>query len=196
MTVIRGKIVSGPVQVLPDDNRVPLGIPRQFLAYQVYTLRITKIYKGNEAIRRTGGLRVYGRRRRSYTIKIYTPSKKNSCRVDFTMDKVYVVAGYIGRKKLSISGCDYKQEWRKVTRKQRSGFARKYYGNCECKHAICYGDDCRKKKISKMSCAFDMSSSLANKCRDKYQYCRLSYNARKCVWTDNSQYKNCIKKIP
>ncbi|KAK3701709.1 hypothetical protein QZH41_006718 [Actinostola sp. cb2023] len=86
-TFIRGKILSGPVEVLPD-NLIPSGIPRKFLAHQVYTIRITKIYKGSTAIRETGGLRVYGSRGRSYTIKIYTPSKMNSCRVDLTIGKV------------------------------------------------------------------------------------------------------------
>lgn len=196
LSVIRGKILTGPVDDLPSDNRILRGIPPQFLTYQVYTIRITKIYKGSAAIRKTGGLRVYGRKRRSYSIKVYTPSKMNSCRVDFTVGKVYVITGFIGKKKLSISGCDFKKEWSQITKKQRSGFARKYRGTCKCTHSICYGDSCHKARRQKMACAFDISGGPANECRDKYQHCQPKYVGRRCSWTMNAQYRNCLKQIP
>ncbi|XP_031561667.1 tissue inhibitor of metalloproteinase-like [Actinia tenebrosa] len=192
--VIRGKVISGPVQVLPDNYFVSSNVLGRFLAERVYTFRITKTYKGAAAIKKTDSLKVYGSRGRSVITKIYTPSKLNSCRVDLDVGKVYVIAGYIGRKKLSISGCSLRMEWEKITKKQRSGFARKYGRSCECVHQKCY-KDCGKES-QEMACNFEISRNPANECRDRYGYCQLSSDGRSCSWTTNALYRKCMKKIP
>ncbi|XP_032236357.2 tissue inhibitor of metalloproteinase [Nematostella vectensis] len=191
---IRVKVIDGPKEELPENY--PKGVPVAFFVKQVYTVRITKFYKGKYAVNATGKLDTYGTRGRLLKIKIYTPSKASSCSVRFRKFKTYIMVGSIYRKKLNVAYCDFWKEWGRITKKLRSGFARKFARSCECKVTQCYGMGCGSLK-DPYACALDVSSGrLKNTCRHRYQYCELSKDGKKCSWNTNLLYRKCISRIP
>ena len=98
---------------------------------RVYNLRIQKVYKGEENLNQTDGIRPYGSHQRSLFAKAYTPASGARCRMELVNNTLYLLSGTVRSRKLQLRMCHWFQSWSTVTSRQRKGIRGSYAKNCE-----------------------------------------------------------------
>ena len=182
------------MQTESPETAVLENIPAEFIQEQVYTLRILKIYKGGLEINNTEGVQVYGSRKRTLLVKLYTPARASSCNVPLRNNTVYLLTGQILNKRLRTGGCKWRTEWSSITRKQRAGIRRFYGENCMCQVGMCFGSNC--SKMLKGCDKVEWRAPMKETCKSKYSYCMRDWQGNACAWRITSDYKKCLKRIP
>lgn len=189
--VLRAKVVGYPADELPPNVPYRDNVPF-YLRKQVYTLHVTKVYKGHSEVEQS-----IGYDQETGRAKLYTPSRMISCRVLLKKDQIYLVGGRLSPDgMLHANSCSWIRKWNTMTWVEKWNLQKYYKPNCNCRINTCFGEQgC--KNSNKMACGFNVFSPRHVKsCRSKYQYCGLNSSTQSCVWYETSRYKQCIKKFP
>ena len=187
--------MGGPINQLPPN--APKDIPAKYLEQQVYTVRVTKVFKGYQKLRQIGNNRSRARSRvRIMRTQLFTPSKISSChRVWLKKGGIYLVGGAIVNDRLYINSCSWVSKWKEMSRRERKNLKWHYGRNCKCHIHTCYGRrGCRSR--GKMMCSYDRAAPrYLITCRTKYQYCKLDPVNQSCAWHKTPEFKSCMNKV-
>ena len=136
---MRARILSGPrSEVTPDDDE--LSRLSTYDPDDVYSVKIIKIFKGEENVTALPGIHTVGARRfrragsPSLIVDFHRPAKWWSQCIPslkaLEHGHEYLLSGYILEGKLRSSYCDVRQSWESVTHQQRMGLKGQYNENC------------------------------------------------------------------
>lgn len=184
------------MELLPN---APHDLPSKYREEQVYTIRVTKVFKGiYPLLQFTNNMS----RARSYShmrvfrAKLYTPSIMSTCRVNLKTGRIYLLGGKLDYNRLYVNSCSWISNWKAMTRRERKNLKWHFGRNCrKCIIQKCYGPrGCRSG--AKMACNYDWAApSYVTNCRTKYQYCKFDHITRSCTWYKTSEFNACINTI-
>lgn len=131
--MLHARILSGPRQeVTPNDkegSQISLYDPDD-----VYSVKIVKIFKGEENVTQLPGIQSLGVRSPSLVIDFHTPAEWwQMCLpslITLEHGHEYLLSGYVSEGKLRSSFCDMRLSWASVTHQQRKGLNGQYSNNC------------------------------------------------------------------
>ena len=189
--MVRAHIVGVSDGPLPPD--APKDIPPMYIAPQVYTIRIVKIYKGENLINETEGAELHGSTSKNIKASLYTPSKGISCQVPLPIGEVYLLSGLVEENKLKMGFCDWRRKWHRLASGQLSGIRHNYRKNCHCSVGMCYGPQCND--MLKGCQGIDWSNPLKEECKRRYTYCKATSD-KECQWVQTAQYERCWDDMP
>ena len=146
--------------------------------YQVYTLKITEIFKGKEHVKIDIN-----------NYKLYTPPKQIACHVPLRFNTEYLLYGEIEAGNLYASYCDRREEWNAVTLEQREGLRNRYQGGCRCLIGFCFTENCRHQLHG---CHGFTRDEKVRECREKHQHCEVETAGDRCAWKGSPMFQGCI----
>lgn len=157
---------------------------------RIFKLRIRKIFKGEAQINGTiageekGGKRV---------VRAYTPRQTPACGIRLKTSKVYLLLGNIRDNKLRLDSCQWYQQWKDTTGKQRLGVREHYGQNCACL-INCLAPRSQCDKMIK-GCDVPDSQWKVTDCKKKYAYCKKNKSGDACRWVKKKRaFEKCSSK--
>nr|XP_027783063.1 metalloproteinase inhibitor 1 [Marmota flaviventris] len=124
--VIRAKFMG-----LPEVN--------QDMAYQRYEIKMTKMFKGFQALGPAADIRF-----------LYTPAMESVCGYvhnSQNRSEEFLIAGQLQNKLLHITTCSFVAPWTSLSPAQRKGFTKTYSAGCEaCTVFACSSIPCKLEK--------------------------------------------------
>lgn len=170
----------------PKIGRLPRNssedLPLKFYQPQIYSLRVLKAYKGAMKLNRTVGFELHGvTKGRNVRVKLFTPSKLDSCRIKLRTGRIYLFGGQIAKKKLSLNRCSWISVWHKMSVRHK-GKLLKYRRLCKCKKK----KKCKNKLITKQK---------RNKLRKKRKHWNWKWlwTCKLCVLGKHGKFKGHVE---
>ncbi|XP_077985150.1 metalloproteinase inhibitor 2-like [Glandiceps talaboti] len=194
LTLGNDSIVTPPEDVAMDTDYYSSYSDTSPDAARVWTVRITKVYKGKQGDLKSGR-----------EVELWTPVEDATCGIEYLKKGAfYVFTGSFGSfysDVLNINMCDWVVEWKSLTRKQKKGIKSTYLKNCQCEIYTCtLTDICMSIRSGTMFPPgwSDNEDDIDGCIAHAYSYCFVQHSAcvprkdGKCGWEMGKDTKKCM----
>ncbi|XP_022296426.2 metalloproteinase inhibitor 1-like [Crassostrea virginica] len=132
----------------------------------------------------------------SDTVVIRTSGTPWNCGTTFTLNKEYVISGYVSDGEFFTSQCEWNPEYVTLSSHQRRGVRYMYEQGCNCTVFHCRGDGCDLSGSSDLdpdlTCIWPGTYNKDD-CYATYGFC-LPDMFGVCYWKDNRKLGGCLQK--
>lgn len=148
-----------------------------------YSIKLNKIYKANAESKLALAAR-----------KIYSPIGENMCGVKLVKGKNYLFAGRTINNELRVSLCDYHEEWKNLTVKQKKSWKLLYQKGCNsCQVVPCHWWHRKNCGLAtKSTCPWTTLDDGKLDCERLESVC-MTQASGLCGWNMSLRYRQCLK---
>lgn len=128
-------------------------------------------------------------------VRAYTELDSAACGIQLTKTKIYLLLGYIRKRKLSLDSCQWYQLWKETTDPQKRGLKKFYGRNCECridKYCLKSPPETCDDMIG--GCNVTDSDWRITQCKKQYAFCVKNPDGDECHWVEKKSFKKCLPK--
>ncbi|NP_001292268.1 metalloproteinase inhibitor 3-like isoform X1 [Magallana gigas] len=178
--VIKATIVREDLEFANNADDIPFPLMKNYTVQY----KNTDIYKGSSLL---GS---------SDTLVIKTSGTPWNCGETFTLNKEYVISGFVSDGEFFTNHCQWNPEYLSLKPHQRRGLRHMYGQGCGCTVHYCRGDACDgdfPKSLNPNQACIWPGSYNTNDCYAKYGFC-LPDVVGVCNWKQNRMLRGCLKK--